>query len=289
MRILITGARGQLGCALQRALTGHQLTLLSRPAFDLTKPGIEDAIVAARPDVVIHAAAYTDVDGAEREPELAWAVNAEGTARVAQAVTKAHARLLYISTDYVFDGARHIPYAETDEPNPINVYGQSKLAGEQQALALCPKSLVVRTAWLYGATGKNFVKTIVRLAFEQAELRVVSDQRGSPTYAGDLACALAQLLVRDAWAFESRTLHLAGTGDCTWYEFACEIVSLIGAPARVRPIATEESNRPARRPAYSVLANHVLAQAGIALPHWKEALERFVREEGGRFLLTSLW
>jgi dTDP-4-dehydrorhamnose reductase len=279
MRILITGASGQLGQALQRVLHDHQLTLLDRPGFDLTKPGVEESIVAARPDVVIHAAAYTDVDRAEREPERAMAVNAEGTARVAKATADAGARLVYLSTDYVFDGRQRVPYCETDEPNPINVYGRSKREGERRALACCPNALVIRTAWLYGAYGTNFVRTIMCLAFEQTELRVVSDQRGSPTHAGDLALALAKLVALDPSIFEPRTLHLTGAGDCTWYEFACEIVSLIGAPARVRPISTEESHRAARRPAYTVLANRVLAGAGIVLPHWKEALERFVRDE----------
>lgn len=279
MKILITGAKGQLGSELQRVLQGHALTLLDFPQFDLTKPGVEDTIAGARPEVIIHAAAYTDVDGAEREPERAMAVNAEGTERVASAAAKTGARLLYLSTDYVFDGLKGVPYEETDRPAPLNVYGRSKLEGERRALARCPKTLVVRTSWLYGPRGKNFVKTIMRLASEQAELRVVADQRGSPTHAGDLAVALSKLIERSSWNFEPRTLHLTGGGECSWYEFACAIVSRIGSPARVRPIATEESGRAARRPAYAVLANTVLAKHGLVLPHWQEALTRFLSEE----------
>jgi dTDP-4-dehydrorhamnose reductase len=273
MRILITGANGQLGHELQRVLRDDQLTLLDLPAFDLTKPGVEDAIAAARPDVVIHAAAYTDVDGAEREPERAMAVNAGGTERVANAASAAGARLLYLSTDYVFDGRQGVPYRETDRPNPLNAYGRSKQEGEQRALTRCPNTLVIRTAWLYGAHGRNFVKTIMRLASEQPELRVVSDQRGSPTHAGDLASAIKQVLGTNLRGI----VHATGAGDCTWYEFACEIVSLTGSSARVQPISTAESKRTAPRPLYTVLANRVLADAGIHLPHWKDALGRFVK------------
>jgi dTDP-4-dehydrorhamnose reductase len=272
VRIVITGANGQLGYELQQVLRDHQLTLLDMPAFDLTKPGVEAAIAAARPDVVIHAAAYTDVDGAEREPERAMAINAAGTERVAKGAATAGARLLYLSTDYVFDGRQGVPYRETDEPHPVNLYGRSKLEGERRSLTRCPNTLVIRTAWLYGAHGKNFAKTIMRLASEQPDLCVVSDQRGSPTHAGDLASAIKQVLGTNLKGI----VHAAGAGDCTWYEFACEIVSLTGSPARVQTISTAESKRPAQRPLYTVLANHVLADAGIHLPHWKDALGRFL-------------
>lgn len=273
MRIVITGAKGQLGHELQRVLQDHQLTLLDVPDCDVTKPGVEASIADARPDVVIHAAAYTDVDGAEREPELAMAVNAEGTGRVARATAKAGARLLYLSTDYVFDGRQGVPYRETDQPNPLNVYGRSKYEGEQRALRHCSNTLVIRTAWLYGAHGNNFVKTIMQLASEQQELRVVSDQRGCPTHAGDLAVAIKQVLGTNLKGFA----HATGAGDCTWYDLALEIVSLMGSPVRVKPISTAESKRVAQRPYYAVLSNRVLAEAGISLPHWKDALGRFVK------------
>ncbi len=273
MRILITGANGQLGHELQQVLHDHQLTLLDVPQFDLAKPGVEETITAARPDVVIHAAAYTDVDGAERDPEQAMAINAAGTERVAKGAATAGARLLYLSTDYVFDGRQGVPYRETDRPNPLNVYGRSKYEGEQRALANCANTLVIRTAWLYGTHGKNFVKTIMRLASEQPELRVVYDQRGSPTHAGDLALAIKQVLDTNLKGI----VHATGAGDCTWYEFAREIVSLMGSSVRVQPISTAESKRTAQRPLYAVLSNRVLADAGISLPHWKDALGRFVK------------
>ena len=273
MRILITGANGQLGYELQSVLHDQQLILANVPDFDLTKPGVEAHIKAARPDVVIHAAAYTDVDGAEREPEQAMAINAVGTERVAKAAAATGARLLYLSTDYVFDGRQGVPYREIDQPNPLNVYGRSKYEGEQRAVTHCPNTLVIRTAWLYGTHGKNFVTTIMRLASEQPELRVVSDQRGSPTHAGDLASAIKQVLGTNLKGIA----HATGAGDCTWYEFAREIVSLTGSPARVQSISTAESKRTAKRPLYAVLSNRVLAEAGISLPHWKDALSRFVK------------
>lgn len=277
MRILITGANGQLGRELQHVLKNHQLLLRSWPDFDVLEPEAEKKVIDLRPDVVIHAAAYTDVEGAEGEPDKAMAINAEGTERVARAAAKTGARLIYLSTDYVFDGQKGAPYRETDEPNPLNAYGRSKLEGERRALAYCANTLVVRTAWLYGAHGKNFVKTIMRLASEQPELRVVADQRGCPTHAGDLAQALARILDTDLRG----VVHAAGAGDCTWYEFACTIVSLMGSSVTVRPITTAEAKRAAPRPPYSVLANRVLAEKGITLPYWKEALTRFMKEVKG--------
>jgi len=275
MRILITGAKGQLGHELQRVLKGHTLIQAAWPEFDLLKTEVEKQVLAARPDVVVHLAAYTDVDGAEREPDKAMAVNAEGTERVARAADKTGARLIYLSTDYVFDGQKSSPYTETDEPNPINVYGRSKLEGERLALFHCPKTLVVRTSWLYGAQGRNFVNTIMRLASEHPALRVVADQRGCPTYASDLAVALARVLDMDLRGI----VHATGAGDCTWYEFACAIVSLMKGTVPVHPITTAEAGRAAPRPPYSVLANMTLAKAGITLPHWKEALTRYMSEE----------
>ncbi len=274
MRIFLTGAQGQLGHELQRTLHQHDLVLADLPAFDLLSPPAEDQIVESRPQVVLHAAAYTDVEGAEREPEKAHAVNVEGTARVAQAAAKAGARLVVISTDYVFDGRKGQPYLETDEPHPLGVYAKTKRAAEVQALARCPHTLIVRTAWLYGQHGKNFVKTILRLARERSELRVVSDQRGSPTHAGDLARALAQVIQTEL----TGVTHAVGEGDCTWHEFAQAIVTLAGLKTPVIPITTAEANLKAPRPPYSILANRVLARVGITLPHWKDALARFVEQ-----------
>ncbi len=273
MRILITGAQGQLGHALQQALSGEDLILKDLPEFDLTQSHSESKIVAARPSVILHVGAYTNVDGAEREPDRALAVNVHGTTFVARAATALNARLIYISTDYVFDGAQTTPYCEEDIPHPLNVYGQSKRAGEIAALTGCPNTLVVRTAWLYGHAGNNFVKTIMRLAGEKPFLEVVGDQRGCPTNADDLALALKNLLVSDLRGI----CHVTNTGDCTWHEFAEAIVSLMELSTPVRPITTAQAGRLARRPAYSVLAQGRLGTMGPLLPDWKESLARFMR------------
>jgi len=274
MRILITGAQGQLGHALQQALSGEDLILKDLPAFDLTQPDCESQIVAACPSVILHVGAYTNVDGAEREPDRAMAVNAQGTTMVARAAAMLNARLIYLSTDYVFDGTISTPYREEDMPHPINVYGQSKREGEIAALAGCPDTLVVRTAWLYGHAGNNFVKTIMRLAAEKPFLDVVGDQRGCPTNADDLALSLKDLLASDLRGI----CHVTNTGDCTWYEFAETIVSLMGLSTPVRSITTAQAGRLARRPAYSVLAPGRLARVRSPLPHWKDALARFMKE-----------
>ncbi len=274
MRILITGAKGQLGADLQRVLAAETLLLADLPEFDLRNADVETRVVEARPDVIIHAAAYTDVEGAEVDPALAMAINADGTERIARGAAQVGARLIYISTDFVFDGLKGAPYLERDPPNPLSVYGRSKLEGERRALAYCPNTLVVRTAWLYGAHGKNFVKTIMRLATERPELRVVADQRGCPTNAADLSLALSKMLTLDIRGI----VHATGTGDCTWHEFACAIVSALGRQTPVHPITTAEAGRLAARPAYSVLANCVLKQFGIMLPHWRDTLIQFVHD-----------
>lgn len=273
MRILITGAQGQLGQALQQTLSGEDLILKDLPEFDLTRSDSESQIVAARPSVILHVGAYTNVDGAEREPDRAVAVNAQGTALVARAAATLHARLIYMSTDYVFDGNQATPYREEDVPHPINVYGRSKHGGEIAAMTGCPDTLVVRTAWLYGHTGNNFVKTIMRLADEKAFLEVVGDQRGCPTNADDLALVLKDLLVNDLRGI----CHVTNTGDCTWHEFAEAIVSLMDLSTPVRPITTAQAGRLARRPAYSVLAQGRLGTVRTPLPHWRDALARFIK------------
>ncbi len=273
MRILITGAQGQLGHALQQALSEKDLILKDLPEFDLTQSDSESQIVAARPTVILHVGAYTNVDGAEREPDRAMAVNAQGTTFVARAAATLNARLIYLSTDYVFDGMQTTPYREEDVPHPVNVYGQSKRAGEIAALTGCPNTLVVRTAWLYGHAGSNFVKTIMRLASEKSSLDVVGDQRGCPTNADDLAQALLDLATSDLRGI----CHVTNTGDCTWHEFAKAIVSLMDLSTPVRPITTAQAGRLAKRPPYSVLAQGRLGTVRAQLPNWKEALARFIR------------
>ena len=274
MRILITGSQGQLGHALQQALSEEDLILKDLPAFDLTQPDSESQIVAARPSVILHVGAYTNVDGAEREPDRAMLVNAQGTTMVARAAAILNARLIYLSTDYVFDGTKSTPYLEEDMPHPINAYGQSKREGEIAASAGCPNTLVVRTAWLYGHAGNNFVKTIMRLAAEKPFLDVVGDQRGCPTNADDLALALKDLLKSDLRGI----CHVTNTGNCTWHEFAEAIVNRMDLSIPVRPITTAQAGRLAQRPAYSVLASGRLATVRALLPHWQDALARFMKE-----------
>jgi dTDP-4-dehydrorhamnose reductase len=273
MRILITGAQGQLGQALQQALSGEELILKDLSEFDLAHSDSESQIVAARPSVILHVGAYTNVDGAEREPVRAMTVNAKGTILVTRAAATLNARLIYLSTDYVFDGTKSTPYREEDVPHPINVYGQSKREGEIVALTGCRNTLVVRTAWLYGHAGNNFVKTIMRLAVEKPFLEVVGDQRGCPTNADDLALALKDLLTSDLRGI----CHVTNTGDCSWHEFAEAVVSFMDLLTPVRPITTAQAGRLARRPAYSVLGQERLSTVRDPLPHWKETLARFVR------------
>lgn len=273
MRVLITGANGQLGSELCRALTGDTIIAMDLPSFDLASEQVTEQIVEARPDVIIHAGAYTDVDGAEREPERATAVNVSGTERVARAAVRTGARLVYVSTDYVFDGLQQVPYREQDIPHPVNHYGLTKWQGEQAVLSSGAKALVVRTAWLFGRAGKNFAKSIMQAAQSQPCLKVVNDQRGCPTYAEDLAQAVVFLLHRDV----DGIVHVTNSGACTWHEFAEAIVQEMGLAVPVLPITTGQAGRLAKRPAYSVLSGERLALLGRALPDWRQALKRFVQ------------
>lgn len=271
MRVLITGANGQLGSALC-AVFGHETVIpKDLPDFDLTRPSVAEEIIESSPDLIIHAGAYTDVDGAEREPDLALAVNAQGTEQVARAAVRLGARLMYISTDYVFDGKQRIPYCESDSPRPINRYGFSKWKGEQAVLASGAKALIIRTAWLYGPVGKNFVKSIMRAAQSEPIVKVVNDQSGCPTYTEDLAAAMASLAGKDL----KGVIHATNRGECTWYEFAQAIVREMGFSCSIIPITTEQTGRLARRPSYSVLSPDRLVSLGLALPGWRYALARF--------------
>ena len=266
LRILITGANGQLGRSLQEVLTTEELLPLSHADADVTDPTIIEHIAAWQPDVVIHAAAMTDVDGCERNPEAAYRVNALGTRNVAVACQQANAAMVYISTDYVFDGTKGDAYWEFDVPNPLSVYGASKLAGEQIVQQLLSRFWIVRTAWLYRPGHRNFVTTILRLAQQRAELQVVETEVGSPTYAPDLATAIAQLIRRPLYG----VYHLVNRGRCSRFEFARRIVELARLPTRVVPV--ERFPRPAQRPAYAPLRNFAGTQIGIELRHWEAAL-----------------
>ena len=268
---MVTGAEGQLGVELVRALAAQgEVIGVDIAELDVTHPECADRVAALGPDWVVHAAAATDVDSCEREPDVAMAVNAEGTRRVAEGCRRAGAGLVYLSTDYVFDGRKGAPYTEWDAPAPLNAYGRSKLEGEGAVRSLVSRWVIVRTAWLYGAYGKNFVKTVLAKAAAGEKLQVVDDQVGSPTYAADLARAVVLLLSRGL----SGVYHVTNSGSCSWYEFTREILRLICADVvSVDRITSDELNRPARRPAYSVLENAAWRAAGLPpLRPWPEAL-----------------
>lgn len=283
MRILLTGANGQLGRELQGALRGEDLIPADQPEYELANPTLAGKIAGACPHLVIHTAAYTDVDGCERDPEAAFQMNAQGTRRVAEGAAQAHARLVYISTDYVFDGKQDSPYSERDPVNPLNIYGRSKLMGEQEAIKACPTALIVRTSWLYGVHGKNFVKTILQLAATRSEIRVVNDQKGSPTYARDLAGVIVSLIRRET----EGVVHAGGAGDCTWEEFARAIIQEARYDCRVIPISTAGSGRSAVRPPYSVLSAALLQEQGLYLLPWRVGLQRFMADHSSIATATS--
>ena len=289
MRILVTGARGMLGTALLPCLgTEHEVVGVDIKDFDISQEAaVQRAFGDLRPDFVFHLAAYTDVDGCEANPQIARDVNTLGTRNVARSCAEIGAVLLNVSTDYVFDGSLARPYREDDAPNPLSVYGRSKWEGEQQVQALLARHFIVRSSWLYGPRGKNFVATILKVARERDELRVVSDQRGSPTYTYHLALKLAQMVEVQAYGI----YHVTGAGNCSWFEFAQEILKLGGLEqVRVVPISTQESGRMAPRPANSVLENHRLIESHLGvLPHWREGLAHYL-EEGqrlGEFVLPA--
>ena len=272
MKIFIAGAKGQLGQALGETLLNDEIMGYDIEKLDITQLEATCKIIEqVRPDVVINAAAYTNVDQAESEPEMAYRINALGPRNLALATASQKIPLLQISTDYVFDGKTLRPYHEFDTPNPLSVYGKSKLAGEDTVRTLNPRHFVVRTAWLYHTSGKNFPKTICSMT-ERTEIRVVSDQYGSPTYAPHLAKVLGRLIETDAYG----TYHIAGSGGTSWYEFARTLFSLLEIRTKVNPVSTAAFPRPAPRPSHSVLTT--LQDPSFVLPPWDEGLKDFVQE-----------
>ncbi len=272
MRILITGASGQLGHALQTILLGHQLVACSHQQLDITQlDTVRAAVQTHHPDLVLNAAAFTGVDAAESEPDAAYRGNALGPRNLAIVAAAQRIPLLHVSTDYVFDGTSTRPYHEFDVPHPRSVYGASKLAGEEAIRALNPCHYIVRSAWLYHTIGRNFPKTMCAQAQEKSEVRVVSDQFGSPTYAPHLAAAIARLIATGAYG----TYHFAGQGGTSWFELTRRLYRLLGIHIPVRPVVTAEFPRPAERPRYSVLTT--LQDPQILLPPWEEGLVEFVR------------
>jgi dTDP-4-dehydrorhamnose reductase len=283
VRILLTGRNGQLGHELERALAPlGEVVATGRAEFDLSDlDAIGPAIERTRPDVIVNAAAYTAVDHAESERAAAFRVNAEAVGRIGEAAARRGALVIHYSTDYVFDGSKSAPYTEEDAPHPLNVYGESKLAGEQALAASGCRHLILRTGWVYESRGQNFLLTILKLAHERDELRVVGDQVGSPTAARDLAAASAKLLALGE--IPTGIFHLAAAGQCSWFEFAREILALSGnLRVRLTQITTAEYPTAARRSRYSVLSCEKLRRAcGIALPHWRDTLARVLREAPG--------
>lgn len=280
MKVLVTGCNGQLGHDVAQELCrrGEDCVAATRADFDLTDGAAVAAFVAAqRPDAVIHCAAYTAVDRAEDEPARCRAVNADGTEHIARACAAANAKLVYISTDYVFPGHGDRPY-ETDDPvGPQNVYGCSKLAGERAVQALLRRYAIVRISWVFGQNGANFVTTMLRLAAQHDALRVVADQIGSPTYTADLAPLLCDLAAGDACG----VYHATNEGFCSWAEFAAEIFRRAGVRTQVRPIATKDYPTKAARPQNSRLSKRSLDAAGFArLPSWQDALARYLQAKG---------
>ena len=275
MRVLITGANGILGRALSERLGGaHTLYLWGRGEADLTDEAqVRAAGKSIAFEAVVHAAAMTNVDGCESEPDRAMAVNRDGTRHVANLARERGAIFVYVSTDYVFDGTKGTPYMEEDPTHPINTYGRTKLAGEEAAQASGAPCLVVRTSWLFGAGGKNFVDTIATKIGQGENLEVVDDQRGSPTYARDLADAIEILLRRGALG----TVHATNSGQTTWHGLAVEIGRYLGSPATIAPTTSEKFRRPAPRPKYSVLSGaRFRALAGESLRPWEEAVHHYL-------------
>lgn len=277
MRILITGAKGQLGRALMRRLARHNLLGVDLPEVDLTDlPAARSTLAAFRPELVIHAAAYTDVDGAARNPDLAYRVNALGTRNVAVATQAVGAAVLAISTNEVFDGTKSEPYLEFDAVNPINPYARSKLAAEQFIRELTTRFYIVRTAWLYGLGGNNFVKKILTRADSEGRLRVVTDEVSSPTYTEDLVTAIEQVMITGAYG----TYHFTNEGACSRFEFAQEILQQTGrGHLPIEPITLADFARPSTPPRYAPLRNFCGAQLGITLRPWRDALADYLAHE----------
>ena len=273
MKVALTGAGGMLGHAVRKVFSDLDLIPFSRAELDITS--LDDAVTKirdARPDFLIHAAAFTNVDACETQPETAYLVNGIGTRNIAIACEEIHCPVIHISSDYVFDGTKTSPYDEWDIPRPVSRYGISKLMAEQFVSSLTNRFYIVRTSWLYGSNGKNFVDTIIRLLAEKDALRVVNDQFGSPTLTDDLANTLKALIGHGYGIY-----HATNSGVCTWYEFAVEIAERQGIRKQIIPVTSEEFDRPARRPANSALNDTMLRLEGIApLRHWEDALDDYL-------------
>ena len=277
MKILLTGSGGQLGTDVQRACAGIHEVVAHDLDLDITdRAAVAERVAEVRPDVVLDAAAYTDVDGAEAEELKAFRVNAMGAQNLALACRESGAALLYVSTDFVFSGEKSLPYDEFDAPGPSGVYGRSKHAGECYVMSLLNRFYICRTSWLFGSGGSNFVKNIMRAGREKSEVGVVNDQEGCPTYARDLAVKLLEIIETGAYGI----YHVCNAGCCTWYELTRQVFELAGIDTPVVPITTEELGRPAPRPRYSVMRGLAVEMQGLApMRHYREALAEFILQD----------
>ncbi|MEO0835764.1 MAG: dTDP-4-dehydrorhamnose reductase [Cyanobacteria bacterium J06642_3] len=288
-KILLTGISGQVGQELQHTLTSlGEVVGVTRQDLDLTQPEqIQQQIIEIKPDLIVNAAAYTAVDKSESEPELAMAINAEAPKVIAIAAQDIGAKVLHISTDYVFNGTNHTPYLETEQTDPLGIYGKSKLLGEIGVRENCDRHLILRTAWVYGSRGHgNFVKTMLRLGASREELKVVSDQIGSPTWSYDIAQAITQLLAKSLADEGIKGIyHFTNSGVASWYDLAVATFAdarKLGMSLKVKqvlPISTAEFPTPTQRPAYSVLSKAKFTDAtGIVPPYWRDSLKKMLRE-----------
>lgn len=278
MRILLTGRSGQLGWELERALAAlAEVVAADRARLDLSDPeAIRRTVRETRPGIIVNAAAYTAVDRAESEPEIASRINGAAPGILAHEALRCGALLVHYSTDYVFDGEKGTPYREEDAPRPLNAYGRTKLEGERAIRASGCRHLILRTSWVYASRGSNFLLTVLRLVRERKELSIVGDQTGSPTAARDIAAATVAVLARES--APSGTFHLSAAGEASWYDFAREILSATGREEiAVRRITTAEYPTAAQRPRYSVLSNEKIRTLGIALPDWRQSLAAVCR------------
>lgn len=283
INVLITGANGQLGSELKKIAGLFKNVIPDFTDIDVVdisdKPSLSDFCASKNYKYIINCAAYTAVDKAENEPELARKINVDAVRNLVEIAAASKAFLIHVSTDYVFSGKNYLPYVETDPISPQSVYGKTKADGETEALKYA-KSIIIRTSWLYSSFGNNFVKTILRLSKEREQLTVIFDQIGTPTYAGDLAKAIVSI-VNYQQENESKpgVYHFSNEGVCSWYDFATEIAQLSGSKCRILPIETKDYPSPTQRPFYSVLnKSKIKSSFGIAIPHWKESLKICLKE-----------
>jgi dTDP-4-dehydrorhamnose reductase len=275
VKVTIIGGTGLLGKALVREWSGEEILALGTRDLDIRQTThVREIVERERPQWIVLAAAYTDVDGCESDPRRAFEVNRDGAVNVAEAAKSFGAKLLFLSSDYVFDGEKSSPYKTGDRRNPQSIYGRSKAEAEVRLLEILPDVCIARTSWLFGTGGKCFPDTILKLAANRPALDVVNDQRGCPTYTIDLAQAIIELCRKDA----SGIVHATNSGDGTWFDFAREIIKGAGLQTDVRPVSSQQMARPAPRPAYSVLAATSLQRYGIEMPSWKDALQRYLKE-----------